>query len=54
MNSVEISTRNVEAVRSWQTLKNLTDIQRFLGFANFYCRFIENLSGLARPITDLP
>jgi hypothetical protein len=33
--------------------KNLKDVQRFLGFANFYHRFIENFSGVARPITDL-
>jgi hypothetical protein len=24
-----------------------------LGFANFYCRFIKNFSGVAQPITDL-
>jgi hypothetical protein len=52
-NGVEMSTRNVEAVRSWETPKNLKDVQRFLGFANFYRRFIKNFSGVARPITDL-
>jgi hypothetical protein len=52
-NGVEMSTRKVEAVRSWETPKNLKDVQRFLGFANFYRRFIKNFSGVARPITDL-
>jgi hypothetical protein len=52
-NSVETSTRNVEAVQSWEIPKNLKDIQRFLGFVNFYCRFIKNFSGLAQPIEDL-
>jgi hypothetical protein len=52
-NGVEMSTRKVEAIRSWETSKNLKEVQRFLGFANFYCRFIENFSGVARPITDL-
>jgi hypothetical protein len=33
--------------------KNLKDIQRFLGFANFYHRFIKSFSGVAQPITDL-
>jgi hypothetical protein len=52
-NGVEMSTRKVEAVRSWETPKNLIDVQRFLGFRNFYCRFIKNFSGVALPITDL-
>jgi hypothetical protein len=51
--SVEMSTRKVGAVRSWETLKNLKDIQRFLGFANFYHRFIKSFLGVAQPITDL-
>jgi hypothetical protein len=51
-NGVEMSTRKVEAVRSWETPKNLRDVQRFLGFANFYRRFIKNFSGVARPISD--
>jgi hypothetical protein len=51
--SIEMSTRKVEAVRTWEMPRNLKDIQRFLGFANFYCRFIKNFSGVARPITDL-
>jgi arginyl-tRNA synthetase len=35
-NGVEMSTRKVDAVRTWETPKNLKDVQRFLGFANFY------------------
>jgi hypothetical protein len=48
-----MSTKKVEAVRSWEIPKNLKDVQQFLGFANFYRRFIKNFSGVARPITDL-
>jgi hypothetical protein len=33
--------------------KNLKDVQRFLGFVNFYRQFMKNFSGVARPITDL-
>jgi hypothetical protein len=46
-NGVEILTRKVKAVRSWEMPKNLKDVQRFLGFANFYRRFIKNFSGVA-------
>jgi hypothetical protein len=34
-NGVEMSSRKVEAVLSWEMPKNLKDIQRFLGCANF-------------------
>jgi hypothetical protein len=52
-NGIEISTRNVMVVRLWEMPKNLKDVQRFSGFANFYRRFIKNVSGVACPITDL-
>jgi hypothetical protein len=51
-NGIEISTRKVEAVRSWEMSKNLKDVQRYFGFGNFYCKFIKNFSGVAQPITD--
>jgi hypothetical protein len=53
MNGGEMSTRKVEVVRSWEMAKNLKDVQRFLEFANFYCRFIKNFPGAARRIIDL-
>jgi hypothetical protein len=52
-NGIGMSTRKVEAVRSWEMPKNLKDMQRYLGFANFYRRFIKNFSGIPRPIADL-
>jgi hypothetical protein len=52
-NGVEMATRIVKAIWSWETPTNLKDVQRFLGFVNFYCRFIKNFSGVALPITDL-
>ena len=32
--------------------RNIKDIQRFLGFANYYRRFLKNFSPLCRPLTD--
>jgi arginyl-tRNA synthetase len=52
-NGVEMSSRKVEAVRSWEMPRNLKDVQRFLGFVNVYRRFIKNFSGVVQPITDL-
>jgi len=43
----------VVGVREWPTLENKMDIQAFLGFVNFYQRFIRNFSAKARPLFDL-
>ncbi|XP_077779773.1 vomeronasal type-2 receptor 26-like [Podarcis muralis] len=42
----------VQAVREWKPPKNRKDVQRFLGFANFYRKFIKNFAHLTAPITD--
>ena len=50
---VTMSERKVEAVKNWEVPKSVKDMQRFLGFANFYRRFIKGFSGICRPITNL-
>ncbi|KAL0191918.1 hypothetical protein M9458_010214, partial [Cirrhinus mrigala] len=44
---------NVKAVVDWPIPDSRKDLQRFLGFANFYRRFIRNFSQLASPLTAL-
>uniref|UniRef100_A0A3P9JFM0 Gypsy retrotransposon integrase-like protein 1 n=1 Tax=Oryzias latipes TaxID=8090 RepID=A0A3P9JFM0_ORYLA len=43
----------VSAVANWETPSSRKQLQRFLGFANFYRRFIRNYSSLAAPLTKL-
>ncbi|XP_075473251.1 uncharacterized protein LOC142504012 [Ascaphus truei] len=43
----------IQAVVEWPIPRNEKDIQRFVGFANFYRRFIKNFSGIIAPITQL-
>ena len=43
----------VAGVADWKTLKNVRDIRKFLGFVNFYRRFIPNHSKKAKPMNDL-
>jgi len=43
----------VVGVREWSTPENKTDVQAFLGFVNFYRRFIWDFSAKARPLFDL-
>ncbi len=48
-----VSPDKVKAVVSWPTPDSRKALQRFLGFANFYRRFIRNFSQLAAPLTAL-
>ena len=41
------------AVKQWPRHKTVKDIQKFLGFCNFYCRFVKAYSELACPLFDL-
>ena len=43
----------MQAVKDWPTPKAVKNIQEFLGFANFYRRFIENFAKVAQPLTAL-
>ena len=43
----------IEAVQKWEKPRNLTDICSFVGFANFYRRFIHSFSSTRHPLTEL-
>ena len=50
---ISMSTAKVESIKSWPVPRNVKDVQAFLGFANFYRRFIEGFSKVCKPLTDL-
>lgn len=41
------------AVKEWPTLSSRKQVQWFLGFANFYGKFICNFSSVAAPLNKL-
>ena len=43
----------VEAVLKWPAPRRIKELQAFLGFANFYRRFIDGFSKRAKPMTAL-
>ena len=49
---VTMSKKKVESILSWKPPQSVKDVQIFIGFANFYRRFIENSSKVCKPITD--
>ena len=44
--------KKVKGVLEWPTPKYVKDVQKFLGLANYYCRFIEEFATVARPLHD--
>ncbi|KAK3554259.1 hypothetical protein QTP70_020113 [Hemibagrus guttatus] len=50
---VEMDMVKVWAVTDWPAPTTVRELQRFLGFANFYRRFIRNYSSVAGPLTSL-
>ena len=50
---MHIDLAKVSAVMNWPTSQSVKDVQRFLGFGNFYCCFIRNFSAVAAPIIVL-
>lgn len=50
---VSMDPAKVKAILEWQAPKSVKDIQVFLGFANFYRRFIKKYSKLTAPLTRL-
>ncbi|SYW81095.1 uncharacterized protein UHO2_07003 [Ustilago hordei] len=50
---IEMDPEKVCTVKEWPMPESIHDIQRFLGFANFYRRFIAHFARIAKPLTAL-
>ena len=50
---VEMDLKKIEAISQWKEPRCTRDVQAFLGFANFYRKFISGYSKIAAPLTNL-
>lgn len=50
---IRMNPDKVDAVLTWPVPGTVVQVQSFLGFANFYRRFIKNYSAIAKPLTEL-
>ena len=50
---VQIEQNKIKAVKKWKTPTKIKEVESFLGFANFYRRFIHNFSHIVKPLNKL-
>lgn len=50
---ISLSPKKIEAVRNWKTPTSVKEVRGFLGFVNYFRRFIEGFSKIAAPLTSL-
>jgi hypothetical protein len=48
-----MSPIKVKSIKDWAEPRSVKNVQQFLGFANFYRRFNDGFSKVARPLTEL-
>ena len=47
---IEMQKEKVKGVLNWPALRNVKEVQKFLGFANYYRRFIKDFARIAAPL----
>lgn len=47
---VRVDPAKIRTIQDWPTPRSVKNIQEFIGFANFYQRFIHGYSNLATPL----
>ena len=50
---IKMDPEKVRTIRDWLPPPCLKDLQKFLGFANFYRRFIRDFAKIAKPLNEL-
>ena len=50
---IKMKQEKIKAVKKWKTPTKVKDMESFLGFANFYRRFIQNFSHTAKSLNEL-
>ncbi|GJP32774.1 hypothetical protein CLOM_g17372 [Closterium sp. NIES-68] len=53
LEKVQFLGHMIEAVRTWKSPENVKELQQFLGFANYYNRFVPQYAKIATPLTNL-
>ena len=52
-NGIETDPKKIEAIKNWPVPRTVTEVRSFLGFMNYYRKFIPKYVQRARPINQL-
>jgi len=52
-NGVRMEKEKVQGVIEWPVSKSVKDVQKFLGLANYYRRFVKDFAKIARPLHEM-
>ena len=50
---IHTDPKKIETVKTWKRPHNVHTVRKFLGFVNYYRKFIKDYSKIARPLYDL-
>ena len=50
---IQMKQEKIKTVKEWKMPTRVKDMESFLGFANFYRRFIQNFSHTAKPLNEI-
>ena len=50
---IETGPKKIADIRNWPQPKTVTDVRSFLGFTNYYGKFIHRYAQVARPLNKL-
>jgi len=50
---ISMDTSKLKGIQDWPIPSTVKPVRGFLGFGNFYRRFIQNFSDIAQPLNEL-
>ena len=50
---IQVDPKKVEAVTNWPVPSTVKGVRSFLGFCNYYRRFVRNFAGIASPLSSV-
>ena len=50
---IQTNPKKVKAIHKWPAPTNMMEVRSFLGFTNYYCRFIKKYAQVAKPLYKL-
>ena len=50
---VKTDPKKISALKDWPTPSTVKEVQSFVGFCNYYRRFVKNFASIAKPLHNL-